>query len=364
MQRIPSFSYNMKVAREGLNYHVRNRGLVRKYGSGYMENAIQEAIGSLRNSRTVKEKAKVESPPKQHNSIGDTIKISSHTHLELIGRVTLADAVNKNMVENLNRATYDYNMIIEGGFWDGNAAYQTGGNVFDFYQATAIPSAVSRGSRITIRDLWIETAKNDAMHFDNAANVFFSIIHIANVGMKAPRNYGIYAHRFNDSVMKNIRPLEGWVGSLYLVAGSSTWMEHLYMNSPMLLSANMAKLSNSLIDIGKDVAAALDFQGGIGCEFNNLHLHIIGNSAAVVTGIKMRWGTATDGLFNNIHASRYSLPEGLGTRRFDYAIEEADAAQDNNTYTNINGRDCTLGALRVLGPNSDYGHIQGNVVIV
>jgi hypothetical protein len=66
-------------------------------------------------------------------------------------------------------------------------------------------------------------------------------------------------------------------------------------------------------------------------------------------------------VFTNISAGRWW---NGGSNNWKYAIEEVDSDQDDNIYSNINGRDCATGALRVLGANSKVGGgIQGKVAI-
>jgi len=108
------------------------------------------------------------------------------------------------------------------------------------------------------------------------------------------------------------------------------------------------------LDLGWDVKHSL---------FDHIRVHCSGDGATTYAGIRLAGATpSTHNCFSNI-LGRHSAELG-GTRRFDYIIEEVDANQDYNNYSNITALDYDVAGLRILGANSSLGGgIIGKVAI-
>jgi len=87
------------------------------------------------------------------------------------------------------------------------------------------------------------------------------------------------------------------------------------------------------------------------CRLKNFLLRCIEDGAAVARAVRLV-GTAHNNEFNNFTIGRAG---GTGTRRFTLGIEEEAAADDENSYTNINGLDCVTAALKLRGAGSKVG---------
>jgi hypothetical protein len=107
---------------DGTNVYARNgvTGAIDFKGTD-ASTVIQAALNALTPNRTWKEKVVL----KGNFTISNTIKIPSYTILEVQGKLTLANGVNKNMIENSDRKNGNVEIEICGGKLDGNRAGQT-----------------------------------------------------------------------------------------------------------------------------------------------------------------------------------------------------------------------------------------------
>jgi len=95
---------------------------------------INDALNTLTAERTWKEKVLL----KGNFTINDVIKVPSYTALEIQGKLTLADGVNDNMIENSDLTNGNEQIEIRGGILDGNKVHQTSGHGIYFKGVTDV----------------------------------------------------------------------------------------------------------------------------------------------------------------------------------------------------------------------------------
>jgi len=170
--------------------------------------------------------------------------------------------------------------------------------------------------------------------------------------------------RCSDSHILNCIPLGGKTRALYVQGGGNIEAEFLYLNGGLEVNGHKQfTLNNFFVDIAKDIP-------GMECamRFSSLavgRVRCIGDGVTTNPGILMN-GTVDycdHNVLSGIICGRLGAVP-LGTRRWDYAVEEANVDQIDNSYSDIISQDCSLGALRVLSPSSHFRNIGGKVVIV
>lgn len=355
-------SYDFKVEKEGAEYVVRNKGGTRTYGSAYEELAIKEALDSLKNARTWQEKVLLKGnfPTLDYPSGNQgCIDIEGHTILSLIGKVTLADNVDKNMICSADPTDQNaINVVIEGGTWDGNSSNQASGN--NIYWTKSV-SLLGVEKNIIFRNLKLIRAKENNLYINNTSGAAQYLIY--NIRTYASGAYAFRFFRVFDSHIYNIKPL----GQSYWDSCAAIHADLLYQNGGLdLYKCKRLLISNSKFDFttGDLNTIPVNLRATRNSFFSNIKIKTSGDGADIPAGIRLATVSSThshDNIFGNIGISRKE--EGTGTREYTYGIEETDANQNYNTYGNINGRDCVTGAIRMLGVNSIFRNIVGKVVI-
>ena len=120
--------YDFKVEKKATTYQVYNKAGIRKWGSTYEELAIKEALDSLKTGRTYPEKVllKGEFPTLDYPTGNvNCIDLISQTILEIAGKITLADNVDKSIIGCA--AGNQDKITVRGGIIDCNGANQASG---------------------------------------------------------------------------------------------------------------------------------------------------------------------------------------------------------------------------------------------
>lgn len=125
---------------------------------------INNALNALTPGRTWREKVVV----KGNFTITDTIKIPSYTIFEIQGKLTLADGVNKNVIENSDPANGNTEIVIMGGVVDANKAGQTVANNCIKITKSTYVSVIG----VTVQNAYrssAETANGEGIYFDGCS---------------------------------------------------------------------------------------------------------------------------------------------------------------------------------------------------
>jgi hypothetical protein len=344
------------VEKEGTTYVIRDRaGMRQPGGSTYPHIAIQNTLDGLTGSRTTIEKVHIIGTVTE---LGAPIKVSSNTHLKWNGSIHLADGVNDNMIENANPGTYDVNVILEGGYLWGNKGEQSAGHGI-YWKHASDPTE-------DIPTLWVRHVKmrnmdDDGLHLDFGSSPS-SIADILGFGSRFPDGYGIYATDVDSFSMDWCHPIGGSNYSIGLNDCTNTFISNSYLGAGLEI-VGCVRGGYSSIWIDNSTKHGVDLQGVSHQSFSGGQVRIFGSDVTDKDAIRMAsdGGThCTDNLFSNLEVGRCG---GAASSTWRYGIEETDSNQDYNTYNMINGRDCTSGAVRLLGSNSVNGaEILGSVI--
>jgi len=160
-------------------------------------------------------------------------------------------------------------------------------------------------------------------------------------------------HVYDSEVSNGL--YEGDAGAIYLAHCGPTQLHPFYINNRIWLhSCDVTFMNGTYIDTSSDVTG-ITLEGCSYSSFSDIYIHYTGSSAYSNPAILLTTEGAANyclhNSFSNILAGR---GVGVGTNRWTYAIDEADANQDYNNYSNINGSDCTTATLRRQGVNSKY----------
>lgn len=309
---------------------------------------IQAALDYLTAARTWQEKVVL----KGNFTISAPIVVSGHTWLELIGKVTLANGVNDNMIENANPATNDPNVVIEGGIWDGNGANQMAGDIIYWTHGTS-PATFFRNEFRNMSFIDSDTYDIHIPAMDDARTTFmFYNLHSRGTGTGS-----LHLTDMSDLIVSNWIPCN----DPYLHLCSFVKFDHLYIQGTAVLDyVTSLQMSNCSIDTAGELP--LDLYSCAYSNFSNIVIRVIGDGAAVARAVRV--GSpytlkSTNNQFSNIYMGRAL---GAETRRFTLGIEEIDADQINNLYCNIDGADCVTAALRLRSVTSQWTNVMGDVM--
>lgn len=118
---------------DGTNIYVYdNQGNLVHGPSTSSSTEINWALSNLTSGRTYKEKVVVIG----NYELDDTIKVPSYTILEIQGKLTLANNINKSMIENDDQVNGNTDIEIVGGELNGNKTNQTSGHGINFVYVT------------------------------------------------------------------------------------------------------------------------------------------------------------------------------------------------------------------------------------
>jgi len=355
-------------------YAVRNRAGVRLYGSTYPELGIQDALDRV--STTAWQKVLLMGDfPGLDDGTGfaeSCLRIEDYTEWELRGKISLADSVNKSMIANehvTSAPQYNHHVWMHGGQWDGNKLNNATSHIIYWRHQASIPVGVSPGGYAYLKfsDMDLYNADQDALHLESTAGSFI-VVCVERITNGGAGRYGLYLYRIRDTHIKNCMPLGGTTRALYMYSSGTNVIEQVYLNGGALIEeCERLQVNDWFVDLADD-EPAIELKG---CRWNiwtNGKHRYIGNDGYSNPAIKLTTQTvnSTDNIFAGLVAGRLG---GVENNQFTYVVEEADANQDYNVYSNINGRDCTAGAIRQLGVNgkprvNPADSIVGAVILV
>jgi hypothetical protein len=365
--------YKFKVVKDGSYYRVYNKyGNLTASPTSFATALNSEVFANLTSSRTWMDKVIIEGAC----SVDDKITVPSLVEIEIQGVLTAANALNKDMFENANQATNNYGIYIHGGEIDGNGANQSAGTgkVLDFVNATNVP--VSLGT-----DSWYPSALYLSDITINNPNARSSAVNINFTGSAGStlkwRNVQVQGWDYNDSgytvVLTAINDsdiVESFIGgkakALY-ASGSSCNLDFSYFNGcATLYGWHKSRFSARYLDNSQNEHSITMQYCKRSSVYNTFFHRVNSNGYTTKHGIYLYGAggfNTYECQFSNLHFGRAG--DG-GTNKDDYGIYENDADQDLNQYVNINGLDCTSGALRLAGATSKGQHqnIMGTVTEV
>jgi len=179
---------------------------------------INWASGNLTSGRTWKEKIVV----KDDFIITNTVKISSYTILEIDGKWTLANGVNKNVIENLNLTSGDTSIEIRGGRIDGNGANQNAGSIIYW-------SGVQDG---IIEGMYLESSYNSIIKIVKPSGVLTETNRIFNNrirtsthkhGIEAPYDCSIFSNYIDYNKEAGIYSFSSLGAGGLLISDNHLW---------------------------------------------------------------------------------------------------------------------------------------------
>jgi len=305
---------------------------------------IQSALNALTSGRTWMEKVVL----KGDFTLTDSIVVDDWTYLQILGKLTLANNVNKSIIVNKNYENGNNgNIIIEGGLLDGNKANQTSGHGIDFRN-----SASNEGKPIQLRHIRIQNVKQDGIHLS-----YLFEVHIFDCSINQ-NNYvggwGLYCSWVYDAHVSYCMPLDGEQGGLYFTGGCAKFT-NLYINTGIWLSScDRCEFDHINVYIAEDKYAIYLNYNVTDCIFTNIIIECARDGATTYAAIELGQpdspsSACKNNIFDGIWAKR---GWGAGTRKFSYAVEEAVSTCDYNIFSNINAMDCAVGAVRVQGAHS------------
>ena len=359
------------VTYDGINYHVYKDDGSLTYTTGYFSTAMNsEVFNGLTSNRTSPEHVLV----KGNMSIDNTILLPNLVDIEIQGTHTAVNSLNKSLYKNANQSTNNYGIRLRGfGFIDGNGANNSGGRVIDFVNATNVPAGYSSvpyanyPSALYMEDLGLfnqnssDTMVNINFNGSPGSTLKWRNITVSPNATIVNTNYSVVLTNVFDSDIQESF-INGAQYALYSVGCSGLRMNFSYFNGCAVMYGNiMCSMQANYWDNSNAYPNLIMAY----CKWNYIHdtnFHIVNSNGFTTDGIQVADTGAPfysiNNRFNNLAFTRSGFG---GTNRFSYGIEETNAQDGPNIYTCIDGLDCTTGALRVLNPNSDYGHILGSV---
>ncbi|MBA7493425.1 hypothetical protein ES702_03983 [subsurface metagenome] len=366
-------------------FHVTDgRSKVKKYGTGYPELAIKEALDSLDASRLTdghqqKVLLKGNFPNFDFPSgNGGCIDLYPLTALELQGSVTLADGVNKPIIKNGSTAevtkpdgSVGQWVDIIGGNWSGNRAGQTetdplkcSGFEIVFGELTHarwnirhVDLRRTRGhgiyqkyanlvkvydARLRVADDWGDILDASMLYIDFSWDCFFSRI-TGNA-----RRHCVYINNSGGNHFNDLYLGGGRTGIFVNVGGYEDFFHNIRMDE---ISQHGIYHENANYGFRRCIFSDILITD-IGLTetntYDGIHLNTSSSGAADIN---------TDNIFSNILINN----EGK-TEKPRYGINEVAGKADYNIFGFINGRDCATAALKKTGSHSEAAHIIGTVV--
>jgi len=321
-----------------------------EYSSTSQISVINSALadGNLTSGRTWQEKVLLMG----NFTIDAPILVTNYTELEIDG--TILKGANINMIENYDLTMTQY-VYVHGGILDGQRSLYSGHGIF--WQHTVSNTF----NYITFENIRTKEISGDAFHFETTTGAFgcLTVTNCRTSGYTG--GWGLYLYRVSDSHISNCMPLGG---GLYVQGGGNVECSLLYINGPSWINGHKQfRLDNFFMDISDD-------QHAIRCSMRfssitNGQIRCIGDGSTSYSAIFMN-GTAGycgNNTISQITAGRLGA-DPLGSRRWNFTVEEINSDQDHNIYSCLNGVDTVSGALRVLGANSTYCNstIIGDIV--
>jgi len=260
--------YSYLVTTNGTYTVAYNSSGFEEFGGTDADDIINWAFGNLTGGRSWIEKVVLVG----NFVIDDAIVIESNSHFCLMGKISLADNSDCNMIENKNPGTYDKNVIIEGGWLNGNGNNQASGNGIYWKQTTDRPAG--KDSAVRIRNILITSCKENGVYLHQIGGYNYPIIfYLSAIRCDWHLGYGLKMGNCADaSIVNCLFGSSGSVGAW--INGGTVLMSDVYFNGQLILRESSGiRLSNFFIDIyGRDVDG-LCLQGCRGSNFVNGEIH-------------------------------------------------------------------------------------------
>jgi len=350
-------SYDFKVEKEGLStYGVRNRAGVRKPGSTYPELAIKEALDSLTSARTHPEKVLLKGNfPNLDYPAGNVncIDLDDYTFLEILGKMGLADGVNKTLLGNSDVTNGNSFIKVKGGLWDLNYGEQTSGRGFAFLNASGSMQSITLEDIIT---LYGGAAKENCLHVQRATE-----IKVLNSKLTSFSGHGIYLDVVSDSWLRGINA-SGGKCAFMLQYGASNDINGMYCGYAgggdatfkgefVLNRTNGNIISNLRVDNHFCAGIILKAPSGYftaGNQFSTIHVSNPGREENDFPAVSVDGDGAIENTWDNLRFRRWDA------ELWTYGVQEINNA-DFNVYNSglAKAVDFVTG-IKLLGVNSDW----------
>lgn len=341
-------------------------------GTGDKTAEIQSALDNLTSGRTYPERiiGVVDC------TLSDTIDLPSNVVLDLYGRVSAANGLNKPMFKN--DGTKNYNIFLGGNvLLDLNGPNQAVAAEGLFIENTALLDYEYYGLPAVTRVLRRPTIWVNGWGAENgkAGKYAFNFDFAGSPGTTLRlERFNLYNNFGGDINLESVYDsiiLQGFLQSTNGINAadlSMTEIAHVYAGSAWVFDGcNDLDIHDCFMEHNSDLDK-ITLSAVTHSIFHELKFRSFGNGTAdTYDGIKMQDSGAFHcerNQFSNLRFDRRGNP--AVTRTWHYGIEETTADQDNNQYVNCIGDDCASGALRLLGAVSKVQHqnIIGSVVEV
>jgi hypothetical protein len=355
---IDEWHYICKKVSVGVNVYTESSVPIRSYPDDLT--AINWALNNLDPGRDYQENVLL----KGSFVTNGTILVDSYTYLKLMGKVTLANGSDVDLLQNMHPANYDSHMTIEGGLWDGNSAGQAAGDVMHFegvnpYPLTDVP---------TNKLLHVKLRKGfrDCLYMDDSGKTYISWF-VYDVQTRDCGRYGVHLRSQTDSFFSEVGCFGSQDHNMLIWNCGISFFDHLYLGGAThecLEIQGSDYLKFDSVFANQSLSQAILLDGVTGSQFQNIHVHGTDALPANLSAIKLQTRGATNhsirNIFNNI-----MIGITAGGNTWKYGIEEADANQDYNNYGNVTDyASCVTAVLRMLGANSKNCNVVGTVAVI
>lgn len=340
-----------KIVKDGAYYKVVSKGQS-TYQNTSLVSAWNEARNGLTESRAFPEAIMLEGDL----TLDGTLLLDDYTLIYLCGRITLANAVNDNMIENADGATGNKFIGIFGlgkaCLLDGNKANQTSGNIL--YLVGKADTGYLYLPTYQLENLELRNAKEWGCNLLNQTSGTFQ--HIINkVGAHDGNSGGFRMQYIHDSKISQCYSggNYGWymvncngneIANCYIASGgsgtNSLFMQTCQRNAFIGNTYDAAK--NALVYMTGGCTQNV-FSGG---RFSNCNY--TGTTGAYSAIQHAGTNYITKNIFANL-MFRQSIAE-----QSKYCIEEIASYSNENIYSNLHMQNYATAGLRVLGADSKY----------
>lgn len=295
-------------------------------------------------------------------TITNPLLVYSFETLRVETTISLANSANCDMLLTANPSSF-YSFILDGGSWDGNAASQTSGHIFNLRQYAEFTGSEPS----VIRNVHAKEGYNDIVHlYNNASYSMIWDIHDNVFGQCG--NAGVYMNGIVDSLVHD-NLIQGDSYNLYMIGGNNIISNNYYAGAGVCniyLYGNTFQFNGGFIDTNGFPGIICD--GVERSQFSDLTIRSIGSTGdGSYDGIVLRQSTV-DGSTNCVKNNFVNIVfYQTGGCRFKYGIEETDSSQKGNIFSAVNAptgasQATSLGAIRKLGSTSVNGTNIGTVI--
>jgi hypothetical protein len=346
----------ISVFKEGSNYRVLDSDGSLLYNGSSFEVAMNDyAFAGLTGTPGAIEKVYV----KGNMTVDDTILLPSNLDLEVYGKWTAANALNKAMI--MLSGTKNYNIFVGGRLLiDGNSAGQTGGAdrhalhfVCSEAQTYGYTDNVLYFPTIQLDNIFVEDPTDSAYYMDYL-NGTGNTLGMYNCGGTAgSEDLCVWEYLSDSDLIGGLYSGDNVNFGLRIKQCSCSSINPSYLNGHHQIndSTNIDFKCKFLDNNGN--FDTLNLWGATYSVFHDSIFRRNGGTDNTYNGVLLdnTWGAAaTNNVFSNL------VFRSTGANSWKYAIEESDNTQDSNQYCNINAGDAQTGALRLLGAVSKVQH--------